>query len=49
MKLYWIKAQAPLRVLALIKHLGIEAETIEVDLMGGGLKTADYAALNANQ
>ena len=49
MKLYWIKAQAPLRVLALIKHLGIDAETVEVDLMGGGLKTADYAALNANQ
>jgi glutathione S-transferase len=48
MKIYWIKAQAPLRVLALIKHLGIEAETIEVDLMGGGLKTPDYAALNPN-
>jgi len=48
MKLYWIKAQAPLRVLALIKHLGIEAETIEVDLVGGGLKSPDYAALNPN-
>jgi glutathione S-transferase len=48
MKLYWIKAQAPLRVLALVKHLGIEAETIEVNLMGGGLKSPDYAALNPN-
>jgi len=48
MKLYWIKAQAPLRVLALIKHLGIEAETIEVNLMKGGLKSPDYAALNPN-
>ena len=25
MTIYWIKAQAPLRVLALINHLGIEA------------------------
>ena len=48
MKIYWIKAQAPLRVLALIKHLGIEAETIEVGLMAGGLKTPAYAALNPN-
>ncbi len=48
MKIYWIKAQAPLRVLALIKHLGIEAETIEMDLVGGGLNTSDYAALNPN-
>src|SRR5580698_474417 len=48
MKLYWIKAQAPLRVLALVKHLGIEAETIEVNLMEGGLKSPAYAALNPN-
>ena len=48
MKIYWIKAQAPLRVLALIKHLGVEAETIEVSLMTGGLKTPEYAALNPN-
>jgi hypothetical protein len=33
MQIYWFKAQAPLRVLALAKHLGIEAETIEVDLI----------------
>ena len=49
MKLYWIKAQAPLRVLALVKHLGIDAETVEMDLVGGGLKTPDYTALNPNQ
>ncbi len=48
MKIYWIKAQAPRRVLALAKHLGIDAEFVEVDLMGGGLKTQAYAALNPN-
>jgi len=49
MKIYWIKAQAPRRVLALAKYLGIEVELIEVDLMAGGLKAADYAALNPNK
>jgi len=29
MKIYWIKAQAPRRVLALVKHLGIDAELVE--------------------
>jgi glutathione S-transferase len=48
MKIYWIKAQAPLRVLALVKHLGIEAELVEADLMGGGLQSPDYARLNPN-
>jgi glutathione S-transferase len=48
MKIYWIKAQAPRRVLALARHLGIDAEFVEMDLMGGGLKTPDYAALNPN-
>ena len=48
MKIYWIKAQAPLRVLALVKHLGIEAECIEVNLMAGGLRSAEYAQLNPN-
>ena len=46
MKIYWIKAQAPLRVLALLKHLGIDAECIEMDLMGGALQKPDYAKLN---
>ncbi|WYX36828.1 hypothetical protein WJ966_08180 [Achromobacter xylosoxidans] len=36
MQIYWIQAQAPRRVLALVKHLGIEAEFIEMDLMAGG-------------
>ncbi len=49
MKIYWIKAQAPRRVLALAKHLGIEAEFVQVDLMGGGLKSPAYAALNPNK
>ncbi|WP_022978680.1 glutathione S-transferase family protein [Nevskia ramosa] len=48
MKIYWFKAQAPLRVLALVKHLGIEAELVEVDMMAGGLRAPDYAALNPN-
>lgn len=48
MKIYWIKAQAPRRVLALVKHLGIDAQCIEVDLLAGGLKTPSYLALNPN-
>ncbi len=48
MQIYWIKAQAPQRVLALIKHLGIAAECIEVDLMGGGLRKPEYTKLNPN-
>lgn len=48
MKIYWIKAQAPQRVLALIKYLGIDAECEEVDLMKGGLRQPGYAALNPN-
>jgi len=47
-KIYWIKAQAPLRVLALAKHLGIDAEFVEIDLMAGGLRKPEYAALNPN-
>jgi glutathione S-transferase len=48
MKIYWIKAQAPRRVLALIKHLGLEVQCIEMDMMAGGLKTPEYAGLNPN-
>jgi len=48
MKIYWIKAQAPRRVLALVKHLGIEAELIHIDAKAGGLKAPAYAALNPN-
>lgn len=49
MQIYWIRAQAPRRVLALLKHLQMEVETIEIDMMGGGFKAADYVALNPNQ
>ena len=49
MKIYWIKAQAPRRVLALVKHLGIAAEFVEMDLMAGGLRAPDYVALNPNK
>ena len=48
MRIYWIKAQAPRRVLALVKHLGVDAECVEVDVMGGGLKAPEYVALNPN-
>ena len=49
MKVYWIKAQAPRRVLALIKYLGIKAEFFEVDLMAGGLQVPEFAAINPNK
>ena len=48
MRIYWIKAQAPRRVLALVKHLGIEAQSVEMDLMAGEMKRPDYVALNPN-
>jgi glutathione S-transferase len=48
MKIYWIKAQAPRRVLALAKYLHINTDFIEVNLTAGGLKSPDYAALNPN-
>src|SRR5579871_2502689 len=46
MQIYWIEAQAPRRVLALVKHLGIDAELIHVT--GKGLKAPEYVALNPN-
>ena len=48
MKIYWIKAQAPRRVLALAKHLDIDTEFVKIDLKAGGLKAPDFAALNPN-
>jgi glutathione S-transferase len=48
MKIYWFRAQAPRRVLALVKHLGVAAEFVELDLMGGDLKTPAYVAINPN-
>jgi glutathione S-transferase len=45
MRIYWIKAQAPRRVLGLVKHLGIEAEFIDIVR---GLKSPEYAAVNPN-
>ncbi len=49
MQIYWIKAQAPLRVLALVKHLGIEAEFIQADGKAADLKSPQYTALNPNR
>lgn len=48
MRIYWFKAQAPLRVLALARHLGSPVETVEVDMMGEGLRAPEYLALNPN-
>ncbi|GAB3038147.1 glutathione S-transferase family protein [Bowmanella dokdonensis] len=48
MQIYWIKAQAPLRVLALCKHLGLQAEFIQLDPTNGSLKTDEFAKLNPN-
>lgn len=48
MKIYWIPAQAPRRVLALVKHLGMEAEFIEMGGEGRSMKTPDYARINPN-
>lgn len=48
LKIYWIRAQAPRRVLALVKHLGLKADFVEVDMMAGGLKQPSYVALNPN-
>src|ERR1700683_1018221 len=49
MKIYYIKAQAPLRVLALAKFLGIKAEYVEANLMAGDLKAPEYAEINPNR
>src|SRR5579859_6885700 len=48
MRIYWIKAQAPRRVLALAKHLRVSAEFVHLDLMAGDLKRASYAEVNPN-
>jgi glutathione S-transferase len=48
MKIFWIKVQAPRRVLALAKHLGVEAEFVQADKLPGGLRAPDYAELNPN-
>lgn len=46
MQIYWIKTQAPRRVLALVKHLGIDAELIHLSMKD--LRTPDYSARNPN-
>jgi len=44
-KIYWIKAQAPRQVLAVAKHLGIDAEYVQSVKQ---LRTPEYAAINPN-
>ena len=48
MKMYWIKAQAPRRALAVAQHLDLDVEFVEVDPSTGAMKTPDYAVLNPN-
>lgn len=49
MKIYWIKAQAPRRVLALVKHLGLDVQFVWMDAKAGGMRTPAYAAINPNR
>jgi glutathione S-transferase len=49
MQIYWFKAQAPRKVLALAKHLGLRPEYVHLDLMAGALAAPEYARLNPNQ
>jgi len=48
MKIYWIKTQAPRRVLALVKHFGLDAEFIWMDAKVGAMRAPEYAAINPN-
>lgn len=48
MRIFWIKAQAPRRVLALVRHLRLAVEAVEMDLLAGDLATPGHAALNPN-
>lgn len=48
MQIYWIKAQAPRRVVALAKHLRLDVEYIEMNLMAGELQKPAYSAINPN-
>jgi len=48
LQIHWFKAQAPRRVLALAKHLGVAVEYIEQNVAAGALRQADYLALNPN-
>lgn len=48
MRIYWIKAQAPRRVLALAKHLGIKAELVEMDARRKSMQAPEYVGINPN-
>lgn len=46
MQIYWIKAQAPLRTLAVAKHLGLDVDYVHMDFEQ--LKSPEYGKLNPN-
>ncbi|MFN3208584.1 MAG: glutathione S-transferase family protein [Roseovarius sp.] len=48
MKIYWIRAQAPRRVLAMARHLGLDFEPVELDPAAGEMTRDDYLSLNPN-
>jgi glutathione S-transferase len=48
MQIYWFKAQGPRRVCTLAKHLGVDADYIEMDVTKGEQKSPGYLALNPN-
>lgn len=48
MQIYWIKAQAPRRVLALAKHLGVDVELVHLNAKVGDLRAPNYTRLNPN-
>lgn len=48
MKIYWIKAQAPHRVLAVARYLDLKAEYVNVVELPGRFEDADFLKLNPN-
>lgn len=48
MQIYWFKAHGPRRICTLAKHLGVEAEFVQMDVTKGEHKSPAYLALNPN-
>lgn len=48
MKIYWIPTHAPRRVAALVKHLGLPVEFVQLDLRTAEQRSPEYARINPN-
>lgn len=48
MKIYWIPTHAPRRVAALVKHLNLPVDFVQLDLKAAEHRAPAYAALNPN-